>query len=337
MTNTEPIYIKSLQNLQLHVHVIGYYPLGECILIVLYDKADNVVVKSILVDCYVGNIGKDQLSKKLNEYGISSDNPLDMIIWTHPDQDHSKGIGIIAQQFTGKNTYMVLPDGFSFKMPWKAGIISSIQLLLARGRTGFTMERVNTSTHRKNPDEYMSLQFDDGVMKPIECSIEILTPNGAQVIRKVDGKKKLHNNDISISMIVHCGDLDLYLGGDVENDAIKVVPDYKMSKVCFVKIPHHASDTSIELCDVINRNNELKKSNNEYLIDITAVSTCYQLGRNRLPQEEVLRIYKSFTKEIYLTDNKQQRVDGYGICSFVYDVVAKEYIATCDGDAGIWQ
>lgn len=337
MTNTEYIGMTSLQNLQLHVHVIGYYPQGECILVILYDKAKRVVVKSILIDCFVSKNQEDQLRKKLDEYGISAKTPLDMIIWTHPDKDHSEGLGEIVARYTNKKTFMVLPDGFFLKTLKRAGLKLTIQLLLSLFRNGFSMERVNTSTHRKNSEEYMSLQFDDGVMDSIEYSVEILTPNGAQVIRKVDGRWRFYKNDISISMIIHCGELDLYFGGDVENDAIKMVPDYKMSKVCFVKIPHHASDTSTELYEVIKRNISLKKLNNEDLIDITAVSTCFHIGRKPAPHISVLREYKPISRELCLTDNQRPREDKYGVCSFVYDVAARDYESCYEGDAGIWE
>ena len=39
MSNTISESIESLQNLQLHVHVIGYHPEGECILLILYNAA----------------------------------------------------------------------------------------------------------------------------------------------------------------------------------------------------------------------------------------------------------------------------------------------------------
>ena len=336
MSNTKSESLDSLQNLQLHVHVIGYHPEGECILLILYDAAKKKVSRSVLIDCFIDNVREDQLGKKMHEYGISVNNPLDLIIWTHPDSDHSLGLDKVLKTYTGDKTLIVLPEGANLITILRSGVRLAYQMMLAQLKRGVKIEHVNTSNYRKNPEEYLSIQYVDGTMDSIDFSIEILTPNGSQMVKKLEVNKWHKHNDISISMIVHCGLLDLYFGGDVENNAIKTVPTYKMAEVSFIKIPHHGSKSSTYLINVMKENITKRRNDNKEMLDITSITTCYDKGSNPSPKIEVLNAYNQLSANLYLTDNRKPRVDQYGICSFEYSVVSRTIVTRIEGDAGLY-
>lgn len=49
---TPYISVDSNKNLQLHIYVLGHYPMGESILIIVYERIKKKVHKSILIDYY---------------------------------------------------------------------------------------------------------------------------------------------------------------------------------------------------------------------------------------------------------------------------------------------
>ena len=291
----------------------------------------------MLIDCYVAADIEDQLGKKMQGYGISPNNPLDLIIWTHPDSDHSLGLDKVLKTYTGDKTLVVLPEGANLFTILRSGVRLAYQMMLAQLRRGVKIEHVNTSNYRKNPEEYLSIQYVDGTMDSIDFSIEILTPNGTQMVKKIEVNKWHTHHDISISMIVHCGLLDLYFGGDVENNAIKIVPAYKMAEVSFVKIPHHGSDSSAYLIQVLEDNIAKRKNNNKEMLDITSITTCFDKGSNPSPKIEILKAYNMLSANLYLTDNKRPRENQYGVCSFEYSVVSRTLVIRSEGDAGVYQ
>ena len=70
--------VKDISKLQLHIYVLGYYPMGESILAVVWDNAEGLVCKSVLIDCFEHN-GFNQLDSILEQYKIDK-NKLDYII-----------------------------------------------------------------------------------------------------------------------------------------------------------------------------------------------------------------------------------------------------------------
>ena len=46
----ERITIDSNLDIQLRIHVFGYYPQGECVLLIIFDTSKNHVIKSVVID-----------------------------------------------------------------------------------------------------------------------------------------------------------------------------------------------------------------------------------------------------------------------------------------------
>lgn len=67
------LYVKDISRLQLHIYVLGYYPMGESILVIVYDEIEHIARKSLLIDCFENN-GINQMESILNEYKIDEIN-----------------------------------------------------------------------------------------------------------------------------------------------------------------------------------------------------------------------------------------------------------------------
>ena len=307
----ENIQVKDIWKLQLHIHVLGYYPEGESILIVLYDNSTQKLLKSILVDCYESN-NINRVDKILNQYGIQN-KKLDYVIWTHPDRDHSVGYANIVSNYSSKNTLYILPEGLTFWEvindwdKFKSWIAITKNKMIGK----CNVERVNTSNRRSYPLEY-STTYYDGVNKDVDFTIEILTPFASQVFRHVEYNKTHKGNHMSISLVIRLARLGFYFGGDTENMAIRKIDANKFEDLFFVKIPHHGSNTSDQLPVILNN------LHNDEGLFIISVSTGYHKGNSDLPLNTVLDLYKSCSSSILKTEDDSHR-NGFGIWSCKYD------------------
>ena len=332
--NEEYIAIESNFDIQLRIYVLGYYPQGECILIIVFNVSNNKVVKSIVVDCYLEK-HREHFIEILEEYKISKSNPIDLIIWTHPDNDHSKGLEKIISKYANTKTIIVTPDGMNIWTMIRANTFTTYLMVLYYVRKNrLLIEHVNNSNHRKSPDEYLPLYISDGVLDDLHFSVEILTPHADSIIRKTEINKTFKNNDISISFGVHFGMMNFYFGGDVENDAINKIDKYRLANLSYIKIPHHGSNTSNKLPAIIE---ELKsESEDDNSMNVTSVVTGYNIGKSALPQEDVLSMYDNICNVIVKTDSITRQYH-YGIHAICYDIMAgaissSQYI----GDTNIW-
>lgn len=312
----------------MHIHVLGYYPEGESILIVLYDDSTQLPLKSILVDSYEVN-NHNKIEMVLKRYDLQN-RKLDYVIWTHPDRDHSIGFSNIVANYSSNNTLYLLPDGLSV---W--GVINDWEKFkswaaITRSKIArkFNVERVNTSNRRTFPIHYGTVYYDG--IYDVNFSIEILTPFAGQVFRHLEYNKTHKGNHMSISFTIRFGNLGFYFGGDTENMTIEEIDSSRLEDLYFVKIPHHGSDSSDLLPSKLNN------QQNEKGPLIVSVTTGYHKGSSDLPLTSVLDLYKSKSSLILRTDNDNHQ-NSYGIwsCEFNRDS-CKPWSCHCVGDSSIY-
>lgn len=325
----QPVRVIDCWKLQLHIYVLGCYPEGESILIVLFDTTTQESLKSILVDCYETN-GQNKLEAIFQKYGINK-RKLDYVIWTHPDRDHSVGFSKIASLYSSNKTRYLLPDGLSFWevfTDWdKLKSWASIAWNKKIGKNN--VERVNASNLRRSPVAYDSVFFD-GINDDVTFSIEILTPFANQAFRHLEFNKTHKGNHMSISFVLRLGDLGFYFGGDTENMAIKMIDINMLKGLFFVKIPHHGSDTSDKLPEI------LKGIDVDDNRDVLAVTTGYHIGKSNLPLSDVLDKYKTCSWKILKTEDDSHSRQ-YGIWGCILDRTSKSlWSLNNDGDAEVY-
>ena len=321
------IAVKENSNLQLHIYVLGYYPLGESILVIIYEKGIKKVHRSILIDCYESN-RMNRFSDIFRKYNIDNQK-LDVIIWTHPDIDHSIGFKNIIDNYIGPNTYFILPESLTKQNIKSSSAIKTFDELKEFEKTHrYNIERVSASNRRSNM-LYEELSFDDIYTDPIYFCIEILTPFSGFVFHKTEQCKGFIANDISISVIMHFGKLNFYFGGDSENKNINMINEDMLKGVDFIKIPHHASSSASSLLNKISTNFDNNRP-------ITAISTSFLYGRTNLPTNGILDDYKPYCDRVLLTEDTNHQ-NNYGIWKVVYNIQSQElYLPEPIGDATSW-
>ena len=106
------IPISSRDNLIVKVYIIGYSLRGESILILFLDKGDNLkVLYSIVIDSFKYK-GEHKTLDIMDDYNLKV-LKLNMLIWSHPDFDHTLGLKEIIQNYCDENTQVVLPYGMT--------------------------------------------------------------------------------------------------------------------------------------------------------------------------------------------------------------------------------
>ena len=315
------------RRLQLHIYILGYHPMGESQLIIVYERDVKIVHKAILIDCFEQK-NVNRMASILEKYNINT-KKLDYIIWTHPDRDHSVGFDNIIRKYSDDKTLFILPDGVT-----SSKITSKVARKALRDIKNFTqpdfnnLDKVSVSNHRTST-RYKTIHFDDGFSDTIDFYIEVLTPFSGYVFKKQEYNRGFIQNDISLSVLIHFGALNFYFGGDSENGNISLIDSDMLKGIDFIKIPHHSSSASSEL---INKVNESYIANRP----IIAVSTSFSYGKSHLPNTEILNSYKDYCDKILLTQN-DCNINKYGICKFVYNIQSQElYLPETIADSSIY-
>lgn len=327
--NKPPIKVHDCSALELRIHVLGYYPKGESILIVLWDNHSQSVCQSVLIDSFeVSN--KNKFDTLLNEYKIHK-TKLNYFIWTHPDEDHSVGIQNIVKKYIDKNTLILIPYGLSNRTMLINSIdiitalknISSFPSLLqsyfsilkcAKKRPSI-VEPVSSSRHQLGSELYGEI-IKDNFDTSCDFKLEILTPFRDVTFTKSVINKSILKNDLSISFNIIFGKYKFFFGGDVENEAINLVREDKWNNTIFVKVPHHGSKSSDVLPAIYTRALQNTRASKPL---ISAITTSFENNSNiQLPNITVLNEYVKCSRGIYLTKSTTSQVNNYGIWTFSY-------------------
>ena len=100
--------LEAFSDVYIDIYVIGYSHQGESILFVLYaNKPEYKVVYSMVIDCYEENIN---ITKELLDEILISKKTLDMLVWTHPHDDHTKGLEQLIDNYCSKDTKIILAN-----------------------------------------------------------------------------------------------------------------------------------------------------------------------------------------------------------------------------------
>ena len=305
--------------LKAEVYTIGYEPEGEGIVIKII--ADGITKFCATIDCF-------EIEKQNQTLSIIKDEKIDLICMTHPDYDHCKGLEKILK-LADSNTKVLYPDkvltkNYSDKSVEKAikEIAKSTSMYRNNNRKPELMSCIG------NQDIVRDIRFLD-VKSGGKYKLEIKTYSPiTSIIDRRDGKrimgkkyKEIENNEFSIMMSIGIGTLKLLFCGDIEDDTIieinrkadKGEESFFFDIIDYIKIPHHASNGSGEMFNLLS--NVTKISN--------SVSTVYRLGK--LPKEEVLSKYQRKQGKVFCTSKikQEENIYKYGIVKHSFDIINK--------------
>lgn len=323
---TKVYELTSLSNLRLHIHVVGYPNMGESILLFFCDGDKTDVIYSIVIDSFsYKTINKT--FDLLDDYGINKQK-LNLLCWSHPDKDHTFRMNDLLTNYCDDNTKVLYPHG----------IVSASYNILNNNQVDdvvFSLiKRLNNSKKlTKKPvgvdsGNIKTFSFNIGNdVKTYTVEINALSPFDSYIENFIDEKKKIHKNDLSIILqLVMPGGYSFLFCSDAEDTILQQLEDSRFCDPLFVKIPHHGSDTSLEIFKLL--------STPKY----NSIGCMTGFKAKGLPRHDVVSKYidskNPLLQRIDFTNQKRDKQD-FGVISYEIDLYDGHRIKILhDGRAG---
>ncbi|MBO5632768.1 MAG: hypothetical protein J5965_27250 [Aeriscardovia sp.] len=303
--------ISDRSNLIVRVYVIGYSERGESILIVFEDKGDsNRVLYSLVIDSFKYK-GIHKTVEKLEHHGLK-DRKLDMLVWSHPDYDHTYGIQEILNGYCNESTRVVLPYDLNGRA-WNNVKYNKEDKEIVNKVLGLTKRKfLSHHTAAVSDNLYqpmMELELDDG-LGTLPVFIHALSPHSSRINYMLEAHKTMEKNDLSVALMIEIGrENKLLFMADTENDDISMLYPRALRQPQFVKIPHHGSSTSAGLPMNLVMGAEKMP---------LACTTIYKsLG---LPEQGVLAAYRSKFEQVDCTGRSKSVSKNYGVVEYEFDL-----------------
>lgn len=303
-------------SLMVEIYTLGFNGIGEANLFLV--KVDDSVHLSFLIDYYQNN-NSDEMKAILNRNGVES---INYIIWTHPHEDHTKGLLDVIKNFSGIKTQVLYP-GYLLSLDWEKrpkeqkDIISLFKDIQSKKeKVDFKLEPV-----AGNMDLYgCTYKFGTSDM---ELKFIIYTPRLGAVEQKflLDDEDTI--NDFSISCCIEINKRNFVFAGDIQNNAINGVNKHLLpykKGIELLKVPHHGSETSTDIISWISE--DLKIG--------TSIITEY--SRSDIPRGPELELYKN-RSETTIVIRKKGNTERYGLYHGIYNILTDEFSYSVKGNA----
>ena len=286
-----PEFSIDLQDFVLEVYVVGYRAKGESIVILFKER--NHTFYSIVIDSYCKRYRGLITNRADSILTANSVESIPILMMSHPHEDHIVGLEYLITSYCNEYSRFYYPmKCFDINNP-TVTLTNKEQAILKIVRKKNEIKKTFSNAVGVTSGGYMSLcnvyLYDFGDYEkenPLPVEIVALTP-----ITSVNDAKaantSLDPNDLSISVLISINGYYLLLASDITNDHISQLDREVLSSVKFVKIPHHASDTSDKLTKL------LLPDQLDY-----ACCTTYDVGRSHLPLMSVLREYKKVSHRV---------------------------------------
>lgn len=312
--------ISDRSNLIFRVYVIGYSVRGESILILFADKGEeDRIIYSIVIDSFKYK-GEHKTLDIMNEYNLK-EKKLDMLIWSHPDYDHTYGLNEIINNYCSENTQVVLPYDLNGKAWNKVdynkedkNLVDKILKLTERKYKSH--DTANASDYLYHPLVDITLEDGLGIL-PI--SVWALSPHSTRINYLLEKHATMHKNDLSISLMVGIGkdNANKFLFfADVENDDVDLFYPQAFEEPHFVKIPHHGSSSS----DLLPKKLVCPPTK----LPVACV-TIYK--SQKLPEIEVLQKYCSIFQQVDCTGRSNAKTVNYGYAQYDFDLYDTQQVS----------
>ena len=159
--------------------------------------------------------------------------------------------------------------------------------------------------------------------RQVDYMFTFILPNTNIVARRSNSEGKILLNDYSIFYIVTFNDQNYLFCGDLSKQNVQFINEDWLEDVVFVKIPHHGSTTL---------GNFQGKLISAGVNDV--ISTCTTFKSKQLPNDGVLKSYKSFSKAVYCTGkNEDSPKYDYGCVLNQFNANMKDNASSCSGNA----
>lgn len=294
MRGPRVVYVTSFANVHLDIYVIGYPKQGESIVAILKD-GDRPIYCAV-TDSYLSDDQINYTERILTKCHIET---IDDFLWTHPDEDHSKGIVQLLKNFSKSNkTHVFLPEGLN-KAKSSEEEIKYLMSQFDKNRK-YSYAHINVETDEEIRD-IKRLKLIDSSNSNVYSffKLSFLLPNASVSARTVNETKKFEPNDISLVYCITYNGFYYLFGGDMMNKMVQFLPNNNteltdtdfVNRIRYIKIPHHSSNNTEKLVSYFKRNN---------LKDAVSVTTIFK--KERLPKKSIIDEYCDMSSYVGSTD-----------------------------------
>lgn len=184
--------------LKIEVYVIGYKGIGESI--VLFIKADSLVIFSAVVDSYC-YCGENKTIEILNKNSVDK---IDYFCWSHPDEDHSLGIDELFHNYIDEDTLINIPEDVEInKNKCSERTIEIFNLLIECSKSKKKYKVYTISDFK----DILAYENDFRVLyndKEYLMKIESISPNSSLIRQELD-VLNFNKNRHSIAFLLYFG------------------------------------------------------------------------------------------------------------------------------------
>lgn len=240
--------VSDFSSLVLEVHTVGYPVMGESIVTMLKDG--NKVLFTMVTDCF-----KTAYADVVKEILISNGKPsVDVLVWTHPDVDHSVGIEELLDAFDkGRKAKVYIPLNLTNDILNNDAAKAALDYLEVNYNMNRKYMLIPIGSFEGMTPPNMSFEIKErATERVIFGSLNFLLPNSTLVDRR--NYKGIRNsgemNDFSIVYVLMINGVQYFYGADMTRASVKFLNGencYPLDNIRFIKIPHHGSNEPAEL------------------------------------------------------------------------------------------
>lgn len=314
--------LDKLNDLYIDVYTIGYTSEGESCIFVLYStKPKTKILYSIVIDCYEESQRNCTIEILENIKNIYPKLKLDMLIWTHPHDDHSIGIDKLQKEYCNKNTKIITSqilntsDSYSLSCNKIKNHLAKINY---RQKNKWNISQTETLG-----SPLQELNFENAGDLISSLKIKCIAPCSSMICKKITDQEI---NKLSIGLLIEIeredGNINFLFTGDLENQTIgEIIKQCKDEDIPYVynyiKLPHHGGKSGELLINLLDSGKKSK----------FGVSTVFRKTMKKdiilNPDESVLKKYKNYIDEVACTADVFNKNFGVGIIKVVYNLKSK--------------
>lgn len=298
------LVVRDFTELSLRIYTIGYPQIGECLLCVLFGA--EIPLFTFVVDSYsLSSQGLHALCDILDTIKVRA---IDVLVWTHPHEDHSVGIEDLLDRYDPKRKARIfISEGIAQNRECIGqNARDAYEYLVSHYNKGQRYDLNGMSVTSGEVRNITAVDIKEGRSGNIlTCDFQFVAPLNARIMRQ-EFNKNIDLNAMSIMFAMSLNRIKYLFCGDTEDTTLNQINYEVLKNTRFVKIPHHGSNNCLRLI------NYLEDSMTK---DAVAVTTVYT--PQRLPRQEVLKEYEKFCTAIYSTESGDEK---YGCVQIDFDV-----------------
>lgn len=332
MRDKKNTILESIDNLYLSIYIIGYTNQGESSVLILYTEKEEKkkILCSMVIDCYE----EDEINRTVDILkSFSNKLKLDMLVWTHPHDDHTLGIDKIIKTYCNKNTKIITSNVLNTTDKYST-TCNNIKNFIANLNKS-QKKRWNISQNECMGNILQQTIFPNAGDLLDKLTIKCVAPC-SDIISKEIGTNEI--NKLSIGILIELerkdGNINFLFTGDMENQTIRAVAQQQENEEMpniynYIKLPHHGGKSGEYLVKLLD-----KKNKSQFGVSTVFKNTIREFVEHN-PERSVLETYKNYINQVACTSDAFNNKYGIGVIHVKYDLGTKEADITHEGTSCI--